>query len=275
MKKEELTHHIQTRKSYLCVGLDSEKDKLPPHLLKEKDPVFSFNKQIIDATLEHCIAYKFNIAFYESLGSAGWESLSKTLKYIPESHFTIADAKRGDIGNTSGKYARTYFKTYDFDAVTVNPYMGKDSIMPFLEYNGKWTIILALTSNPGAKDFQVNGKPPLYQKVLTRASQWGTPENIMFVAGATRLEELRKIREICPGHFLLVPGVGTQGGDLQQLSRHGLNSDGGMLVNVSRKIIFSNYDRDFAQSAGVRAAQYHQKMKQIMEDYYTQSLKNE
>lgn len=252
MTRAELSAQIRQKQSYLCVGLDADIDRLPRHLLDKDDPVFEFNKAIIDATQDLCVAYKPNLAFYEALGSNGWESLRKTLEYIPDEHFTIADAKRGDIGNTSRLYAQAFFGEMGFDAVTVAPYMGVDSVKPFLEFGGKWVILLALTSNKGSQDFQFdqqgNGQP-LYEKVMRKAQKWGTPGNLMYVVGATHPEKFKEIREIAPDHFLLVPGVGAQGGDLEALTRHGANADVGLLVNSSRGIIFAGEGEDFAEKA--------------------------
>jgi orotidine-5'-phosphate decarboxylase len=252
MTRAELSAQIRQKQSYLCVGLDADIDRLPRHLLDKDDPVFEFNKAIIDATQDLCVAYKPNLAFYEALGSNGWESLRKTLEYIPDEHFTIADAKRGDIGNTSRLYAQAFFGEMGFDAVTVAPYMGVDSVKPFLEFGGKWVILLALTSNKGSQDFQFdqqgNGQP-LYEKVMRKAQEWGTPGNLMYVVGATHPEKFKEIREIAPDHFLLVPGVGAQGGDLEALTRHGANADVGLLVNSSRGIIFAGEGEDFAEKA--------------------------
>ncbi len=252
MTRAELSAQIRQKQSYLCVGLDADIDRLPRHLLDKDDPVFEFNKAIIDATQDLCVAYKPNLAFYEALGSNGWESLRKTLEYIPDEHFTIADAKRGDIGNTSRLYAQAFFGEMGFDAVTVAPYMGVDSVKPFLEFEGKWVILLALTSNKGSQDFQFdqqgNGQP-LYEKVMRKAQEWGTPGNLMYVVGATHPEKFKEIREIAPDHFLLVPGVGAQGGDLEALTRHGANADVGLLVNSSRGIIFAGQGEDFAEKA--------------------------
>lgn len=252
MTRAELSAQIRQKQSYLCVGLDADIGRLPRHLLDKDDPVFEFNKAIIDATKDLCVAYKPNLAFYEALGSKGWESLRKTLEYIPDSHFTIADAKRGDIGNTSRLYAQAFFGEMGFDAVTVAPYMGVDSVQPFLEFEDKWVILLALTSNKGSGDFQFgrqeNGQP-LYEKVMRKAQEWGTPGNLMYVVGATHPEKFKEIREIAPEHFLLVPGVGAQGGDLEALTRHGANSDVGLLVNSSRGIIFAGEGEDFAEKA--------------------------
>jgi orotidine-5'-phosphate decarboxylase len=256
MTRKELYTQIQQKKSYLCVGLDTDLKRIPKHLLATEDPVFEFNKQIIDATKDLCVSYKPNLAFYEAMGPAGLESLMKTLAYIPAAHFTIADAKRGDIGNTSSLYARAFFETYDFDAVTVAPYMGEDSVKPFLEFPDKWVILLALTSNRGSSDFQLdkqeNGQP-LYEKVMRRSMEWGSPEQLMFVIGATHPQKFEEIRRIAPDHFLLVPGVGAQGGDLQGLSHYGLNELGGLLVNSSRGIIYAGSGEDFAEEARAAA----------------------
>lgn len=263
MTRNELFAQIRQKKSYLCIGLDTDINRIPKHLLDQEDPIFEFNRQIIDATRDLCVAYKPNIAFYESLGAAGWESLAKTLAYIPSEHFTIADAKRGDIGNTSGMYARAFFDTLNFDAVTVAPYMGVDSVKPFLEFEDKWVILLALTSNQGSRDFQMtpqeNGQP-LFEKVMRRSMEWGSPEQLMFVVGATHPEKFQEIRAIAPDHFLLVPGVGAQGGDLEALSRHGLNDVGGLLVNSSRGIIYAGSGTDFAEQARAAALVMQQEM---------------
>ncbi len=257
MTKSDLVQLIRRRESFLCVGLDTDIDKIPAFLLEYEDPVFEFNRRIIDATSPHCIAYKPNVAFYEAMGSKGWDALAKTLDYIPDTHFTIADAKRGDIGNTSHRYAQAFFETLDFDAVTVTPYMGYDSIAPFLQFDEKWVIILALTSNPGSADFQwlTDGHGMhLYEHVLKASSQWGSPDNTMFVVGATQATSLRKIRQLVPDHFLLVPGVGTQGGDLHTVYRSGATDDVSLLVNASRSIIYaggqsSTFERDVASRA--------------------------
>ncbi len=261
MDKSTLIQQIKTKKSFLCIGLDTDIRKIPRHLLKEKDPVFAFNKQIIDATHDLCVAYKPNIAFYEQLGPAGWESLQKTIEYIPGNIFTIADAKRGDIGNTAKMYADTFFNTYSFDSVTVAPYMGKDSVTPFLAHQEKWTILLALTSNPGADDFELqplqNGNY-LYQQVLETSKHWG--DNIMYVVGATRPEMIAEVRKIVPNHFLLVPGVGAQGGSLQEVCRYGLTAEIGLLINSSRGIIYAGNDIDFAQKSREAALQIQKEM---------------
>jgi orotidine-5'-phosphate decarboxylase len=262
MTRAELIEQIRNKKTYLCVGLDSDIEKIPKHLLKSADPQFEFNKQIIDATLDHCVAYKINTAFYESLGVKGWESLQKTAEYIPETHFRIADAKRGDIGNTSAQYAKAFFETMDFDAVTVAPYMGADSVKPFLEYEGKWTIILGLTSNPGAADFEMlqTEEGYLFQQVLKKSSSWGNTGNLMYVIGATRHEMVSEIRKSYPDHFFLVPGVGAQGGSLKEISRSGMNKDCGLLVNASRAIIFLSGKEDFAKAANEASKRYHDEM---------------
>ncbi|RYU94950.1 orotidine-5'-phosphate decarboxylase [Emticicia agri] len=273
MTKQALFEQILLKKSYLCVGLDTDIKKIPPHLLQAKDPVFEFNRQIIDATAPYAVAYKPNIAFYEAMGVKGWESLQKTMKYIPKECFTIADAKRGDIGNTSELYARTFFDKnssgFDFDAVTVAPYMGRDSVQPFLAFENKWVILLALTSNVGSNDFQhlkieVEGEPKkLYQQVLTKSQEWGSSESLMYVVGATQADKLAEIREIVPDHFLLVPGVGAQGGSLEEVSRYGMNKKCGLLVNSSRAIIYASSGEDFAE----RAEEEAKKVQQEMEKY--------
>lgn len=267
MTRQDILQQIQTKKSYLCVGLDSDFSRIPKHLLKYDDPVFEFNKQIIDATKDLCVSYKPNLAFYESMGVKGWQSLEKTMKYIPEEHFTIADAKRGDIGNTSRMYAKAFFEEFNFDSVTVAPYMGIDSVQPFLDFEGRWVILLALTSNKGSNDFQFasqDGGMPLYEKVMRTAQNWGTPEQLMFVIGATHPEKFKEIRQIAPEHFLLVPGVGAQGGDLQKLSEYGLNDVCGLLVNSSRGIIFASDGEDFAEQARASALKLQQDMEGIL-----------
>lgn len=263
MTRQEIIDQIRSKQTYLCVGLDPDIRKIPAYLKDEKDPVFEFNKQIIDATKDHCVSYKINTAFYEANGVKGWETLERTVNYIPATHFKIADAKRGDIGNTSSQYARAFFEALPFDAVTVAPYMGADSVTPFLEYENKWTILLGLTSNPGAADFelQATGNELLYQKVLRTASNWGTPSNLMFVVGATQASWFEKIREIAPDHFYLVPGVGAQGGSLEDISRKAMNKDCGLLVNASRAIIYASTSDDFAIEAKKVAMQYHDEMK--------------
>ena len=262
MTRTELIAQIQAKQSYLCVGLDSDVDKIPQHLHNESDPIYAFNKGIVEATSSSCVAYKPNLAFYERHGAAGWDSLAKTMDIIPDECFTIADAKRGDIGNTSRYYAKTFFEEYNFDAVTVAPYMGSDSVLPFLEFENKWVILLALTSNQGADDFQFfsDGTTRLFEKVLNTAVKWGREDNLMFVVGATRPEMLADIRSIVPDHFLLVPGVGAQGGDLNSVAQHGLNKDCGLLVNSSRGIIYADQSESFAEAAGNAARNVQQQM---------------
>ena len=261
MSREELIKNIFEKKSFLCVGLDTDINKLPKSFLKDEDPVFSFNKHIIDETKDYAIAYKINTAFYEVQGIKGWISMSKTLEYIPKNIFTIADAKRGDIGNTSEQYARTFFNTYPFDSVTVSPYMGADSVKPFLQFKNKWAIILGLTSNIGSMDFQLQcfgdeglGQP-VYDLVLETASKWGTEENTMFVIGATQ-DSLRSIRQEYPNHFFLVPGIGTQGGDLNSVCENGMNKDGGLLINISRAIIYSDNPKEIAMNYQKQMSNY-------------------
>lgn len=262
MDRQQLVSRIRSTGSYLCVGLDSDLTRIPRHLLSFPDPVLEFNRRIIAATSAHCVAYKINTAFYEAGGARGWETMERTAGLIPSSHFKIADAKRGDIGNTSTQYARAFFETLGFDAITVAPYMGEDSVRPFLDYPDKWTILLGLTSNRGAKDFELApaGEGLLYEKVLTTAAGWGSPGNLMFVVGATQADAFTRIRQLTPDHFYLVPGVGAQGGSLEAISRHAMNRDIGLLVNSSREIIYSSGSEDFAERAGVRAAQYRQEM---------------
>lgn len=269
MTKAELFEQVKAKESFLCVGLDTDINKIPKHLLDLEDPIFEFNKQIIDATKEFTIAYKPNIAFYEALGASGWRSLEKTIDYIPKDIFTIADAKRGDIGNTSLLYARAFFENMDFDSVTVAPYMGVDSVSPFLQFEGKWVILLAVTSNEGGKDFQflkTDGKE-LYKHVLSKSSQWGSTENLMYVVGATRPEYLKEIREIIPDHFLLVPGIGAQGGDLEAVCKFGMNSSCGLIVNSARGIIYKSTGEDFADVANREAKALKQEMTVMMERY--------
>jgi len=254
MDRKQLFEQIQQKRGFLCIGLDTDVHKIPPALKDASDPVFAFNQEIIDATHDLCVAYKPNVAFYESLGAAGWLSLEKTVRYIREKYpeqLVIADAKRGDIGNTSGLYARAFFEKMDVDAVTVAPYMGEDSVKPFLAYPGRWVIVLALTSNKGASDFQFLRSEAglLFESVLKTSQKWGTPDNMMYVAGATRAQKLKEVRELAPGHFLLVPGVGAQGGSLQEVARYGMNAQCGLLVNSSRAIIYASDGADFAQKA--------------------------
>jgi orotidine-5'-phosphate decarboxylase len=262
MNRAQLIKTIREKKSVLCVGLDTDLTKIPKHLLSESDPMFAFNKAIIDATKDYTAAYKINTAFYESQGIKGWESLAKTLDYIPKDIFTIADAKRGDIGNTAEQYALTFFKTYPFDSVTVAPYMGADSVQPFLQFTDKWAIVLGLTSNVGSKDFQLQscGDDLLYEKVLRTVAGWGTPDNLMFVIGATRKEQLQHVRAMLPEHFFLIPGVGAQGGDVPTVCENTLNKDAGILINVSRAVIYAGSGADFATLAGAAACEYQQQM---------------
>ena len=266
MNRKELVTQIKQKKSYLCVGLDTEFSKIPKHLKSDPDSIFQFNKKIIDATKDFCVAYKLNTAFYESQGIAGWEALEETVNYIPSSHFKIADAKRGDIGNTSSQYAKAFFETLQFDAVTVAPYMGEDSIRPFLEYKDKWTIVLALTSNPGARDFEllISDNETIYEKVIRTCAKFGNTDNLMFVVGANRSEEFEKIRTWVPDHFFLVPGVGAQGGSLKDISEKAMNSDCGLLVNASRAIIFASQNEDFAEVAKSVAEEYQKEMQNYL-----------
>lgn len=258
MTRAELVAEIKAKRSFLCVGLDTDMEKIPAHLKDNADALFAFNKAIIDATHSYCVAYKPNIAFYECLGPKGWDALQQTVDYIQAntSCMIIADAKRGDIGNTSLYYAKTFFEYLDCDAVTVAPYMGEDSVTPYFSFPGKWVIVLALTSNKGALDFQfttdVNGEE-LYKKVLKKTTKWGSPENLMFVVGATRAEGIGEVRKMVPDHFFLVPGVGAQGGSLEDVVNYGWNSDCGLLVNASRSILYASSDTDFAEKAGEEA----------------------
>lgn len=272
MNKQELFELIKRKRSFLCVGLDSDIEKIPSHLLELDDPVFEFNKQIIDATINFTIAYKPNLAFYESRGSAGIQSLEKTITYLntfKAEVFTIADAKRGDIGNTSSQYAKAFLQTYGFDGITVAPYMGEDSVTPFLGFKNKWVVLLALTSNKGAFDFQTivnkETKKRLFEEVLETSQKWGNSNNMMYVVGATKAEMLADIRQIIPDHFLLVPGVGAQGGSLQEVAKYGLNSQCGLIVNSSRGIIFKSSEKDFAQVASQEAQKLQSEMASILE----------
>ena len=279
MNRSQLVEQIRTKQSYLCVGLDTDITKLPKHLFGKPNAVIDFNKAIINATKDYCVSYKINTAFYESQGVKGWEAMEATLQNIPSTHFTIADAKRGDIGNTSAQYAKTFFEVLPFDAITVAPYMGEDSIRPFLEFENKVTIVLGLTSNAGSNDFQQlymspynesltmipnltqgNTDKRLYEHVLEKVASWGTPNNLMFVVGATRASDLENIRSIIPEHFLLVPGVGAQGGSLEVVSKYGLNKDAGLLVNASRAIIFASDGEDFVERAAEVAKEYSEEM---------------
>ena len=266
MNRQELIEQIKTRKSFLCVGLDTDLKKIPPHLLNDDDPIFTFNKGIIDATAPYCVAYKPNLAFYEAFGVKGMIAFEKTVnylnKYYPD-HFVIADAKRGDIGNTSKMYARTFFEEYDVDALTVAPYMGEDSVTPFLGYDGKWVILLALTSNKGSHDFQLTADTDgerLFEKVIRTSQQWGDINNMMYVVGATQCKMFEDIRKVAPESFLLVPGVGAQGGSLEEVCRYGMTTDCGLLVNSSRGIIYASAGEDYAEVAGEKAHELQEQM---------------
>jgi orotidine-5'-phosphate decarboxylase len=267
MNRQQLVEQIRSKRSFLCVGLDTDPGKIPAFLSESEDPVFEFNKAIIDATKDYCVAYKPNIAFYECLGPKGWESLKKTVDYIPDNCFVIADAKRGDIGNTSHYYAKTFFEYLDCDAVTVAPYMGEDSVTPFQAFDEKWVILLALTSNAGAMDFQFisdkNGEE-LYKKVLKKSSRWGNSGNLMYVVGATRAEGIGEVRKLVPDHFFLVPGVGAQGGSLADVANYGWNKDCGLLVNASRSVIYASDGEDFAGKAAEEAKRLQQEMAEIL-----------
>lgn len=270
MTRSELFSQIQQKSSFLCVGLDPDLEKIPAHLRSEPDPIFSFCKAIIEETADFAVAYKPNIAFFEALGAKGWETLAKVAEIMPKEVFTIADAKRGDIGNTSKLYAKAFFESMDFDSVTVAPYMGKDSVTPFLEFENKWVILLALTSNIGSLDFQLiadqNGKP-LYQSVIEKSQEWSSPENLMYVVGATRGELIGEVRRVAPKNFFLVPGVGAQGGSLSDVARFGMNSTCGLLVNSSRGIIYASGEKDFAQAARREAQLLQVEMKSLLEQY--------
>ena len=271
MNRQQLINEIFTKKSFLCVGLDTDINKIPEHLKKEEDPIFTFNKAIIDATAPYCVAYKPNLAFYECYGLKGMIAFEKTIKYLKENHpnhFIIADAKRGDIGNTSKMYAQTFFEEYNLDSVTVAPYMGEDSVEPFLEYDSKWVILLALTSNKGSHDFQLTEDKQgerLFEKVLKKSQEWGTTENLMYVVGATQGKMFEDIRRIVPNHFLLVPGVGAQGGSLQEVCKYGMTKDCGLLVNSSRGIIYASKDEDFAEIAAQKAKELQLEMASELE----------
>ncbi|AMS25683.1 orotidine 5'-phosphate decarboxylase [Bacteroidetes bacterium UKL13-3] len=269
MNRAELINQIKQKASFLCVGLDTDINKIPAVLLSEPDPVFAFNKAIIDATQEYCVSYKINTAFYESMGNKGWETMEKTLAYLPQNQFSIADAKRGDIGNTSDMYARAFFETLSFDSVTLAPYMGQDSIEPFFKYENKWGIVLALTSNPGSADYeqQTIGTEKLYERVIKHTTTFTTESNLMFVVGATKAEELGNIRKHIPNHFLLVPGVGAQGGSLSEVAQYGMNTDCGLLVNASRSIIYASNGADFADKAAAEAKQMASEMKLLLAQY--------
>ena len=271
MKKEDLLIQIKTKRSFLCIGLDTDIQKIPKFLLKSEDPIFEFNEKIIDATNSYCVAYKPNIAFYESLGINGWKALEKTINYINSSYpeiFTIADAKRGDIGNTSSMYAKAYFETLNFDSITINPYMGKDSVEPFLEYKNKHTIVLALTSNVGAFDFQTkniaDNSNKLYEQIIKTSTSWKNSNQLMYVVGATKASYLKEIRNIVPNNFLLIPGVGAQGGDLKEVCDNGLNNEVGLLINSSRSIIYASNDTNFDIDAAKNAQEIQSQMGDIL-----------
>ena len=276
MTRKELIQQIREKQSFLCVGLDTDLKKIPQHLLAEDDPIFAFNKAIIDATAPYCVSYKPNLAFYEAFGVKGLMAFEKTVKYLKEQyphHFIIADAKRGDIGNTSAMYARTFFEEYDVDSLTVAPYMGEDSVSPFLGYEGKWVILLALTSNKGSHDFQLTESPDgerLFEKVLRRSQQWATDEQMMYVVGATQGQMFEDIRRMAPTHFLLVPGVGAQGGSLHEVCKYGMIKDCGLLVNSSRGIIYASQGEDFAEVAAQKAHELQQEMAKELDAFPTQ-----
>ena len=273
MNRSELVNQIKTKRTFLCVGLDTDLKKVPQHILKEEDPIFSFNKAIIDATADYCVAYKPNLAFYEAFGVKGLMAFEKTVKYLKENypnHFIVADAKRGDIGNTSAMYARTFFEEYDVDSLTVAPYMGEDSVTPFLGYDGKWVIVLALTSNKGSHDFQLTVDKDgerLFEKVLKTSASWGNKDNMMYVVGATQGKMFEDIRRIVPDHFLLVPGVGAQGGSLEEVCKYGMNKECGLLVNSSRGIIYAANDETFAQTAAEKAKELMEQMDAELKKY--------
>ena len=273
MTRQELINQIFKKKSFLCVGLDTDTKKIPQHLLAEEDPIFAFNKQIIDATAPYCVSYKPNLAFYEAFGIKGMVAFEKTVKYLQEhypNHFIIADAKRGDIGNTSAMYARTFFDEYDIDALTVAPYMGEDSVTPFLGYEGKWVILLALTSNKGSHDFQLTEDAQgekLFEKVLRKSQEWAGNDQMMYVVGATQGKAFEDIRRIAPNHFLLVPGIGAQGGSLEEVCKYGMTSECGLIVNSSRAIIYADATESFAQVAGEKAREVQAQMAQELDGY--------
>lgn len=273
MKRNELVQNIKNKKSFLCVGLDPDINKIPEHLLKTDNPIFEFNKAIIDSTAPYAVAFKPNLAFYESLGVEGYKAFEDTVRYIKENYldqFIIADAKRGDIGNTSKMYARSFFEHMDVDALTVAPYMGEDSVTPFLDYDGRWVVLLALTSNKGSQDFQMiedkNGHK-VFERVIKRSQRWGTPVNLMYVVGATQGELFKDVRAIAPRHFLLVPGVGAQGGSLEEVAQYGMNDECGLLVNSSRGIIYASKGEDFAEAAAKEAKKLADQMAGLLEKY--------
>ncbi len=274
MNKQQLFENIKRKKSFLCVGLDTDIKKIPEHLLKEEDPIFAFNKAIIDATAPYCIAYKPNLAFYESMGVKGWIAFEKTVQYIKSNYpdqFIIADAKRGDIGNTSAMYARTFFGELDIDSVTVAPYMGEDSVTPFLTYEGKWVILLALTSNKGSHDFQLTEDKDgerLFEKVLRKSQEWANDGNMMYVVGATQGRMFKDIRKIVPNHFLLVPGIGAQGGSLEEVCKYGMTSECGLIVNSSRAIIYADKSENFAKVAGEEARKVQAQMEEQLKNIF-------
>ena len=267
MNRAQLIEQIRTKRSFLCVGLDTDRSKIPAHLLADPDPLFAFNKAIIDATRDLCVSYKINTAFYEAEGLNGWISMQKTLEYIGAGHLVIADAKRGDIGNTSSYYAKTFFEHMNADAVTVAPYMGSDSVLPFLAFENKWVVLLALTSNEGAKDFQLapENSVPLYEQVLRKSAAWGSSEQLMYVVGATRAEDIAKVRALVPDYFFLVPGVGAQGGSLSEVCKYGMSENVGLLINSSRGIIYASNGTDFAEKARAEALKLQQEMESILE----------
>ncbi len=269
MTKEELFQQIKLKHSFLCVGLDTDMEKIPKHLMKEKNPMLAFNKAIIDATKDYCVSYKINTAFYEAYGTQGWDTMQQTLEYIPKNIFTIADAKRGDIGNTSNQYARAFFETLSFDSITLAPYMGKDSLAPFFNYANKWGIVLALTSNPGSADFEQkqSGEKKLYENVIDTFSSIAPSTQLMFVVGATKPQELGEIRKRVPDYFFLVPGVGAQGGSLTDVAKHGMNATCGLLINASRSIIYADNTELFAVKAKEEAQKMAQEMAALLLQY--------
>lgn len=266
MTRQELVKNIQEKQTFLCVGLDPDLEKMPRFLLDYEDPIFEFNKRIIDATKDHCVAYKPNTAFYEAYGIKGWQSLEKTINYIPKNIFSIADAKRGDIGNTASRYAAAFFDELGFDAITVAPYMGEDSVKPFLQTNGKWAIVLGLTSNAGSADFQMlqTENHFLFEQVLQKVRSWGSPENLMFVIGATQTNYIEKVRKIIPDNFLLIPGIGAQGGDLHETCKYALNNEVGVLVNSSRNILYASAEVNFSEASTQKALYWSSEMKKIL-----------